>query len=73
MRKSDIQYGLPYTDFSDTKAKVEAISAPIQGMTAFATDTKLQGFYDGTVWVWGAGVSDHEALTGLLGGSSNNH
>lgn len=44
--------GLPLIAFRATKAVIEALDA-VEGMTAFATDTKLWGYFDGTDWAWG--------------------
>ena len=56
----DISFqSLPEFPYKGTKAGVEAIAAPVEGMRAFATDTKLQGFYNGTIWVWGSASSGH--------------
>jgi hypothetical protein len=52
MRHNDTQLTTPETLFSDTKANIEAIAAPVAGMKAFATDTHLEGVYSGTMWVW---------------------
>ncbi len=48
MRSGDAQVGLPGTVYKATKANVEAITSPVEGMIAFATDTLLFGYYNGT-------------------------
>lgn len=57
MRKSDTQLGIPYTEYKDTKANIEALASPIEGMIAYATDTNQIGGYNGTSWDWGAVTS----------------
>jgi hypothetical protein len=56
----------PDTAYTDTKANIEAIASPVEGMRAYATDTDLPGFYNGTIWVWGNGTGDILG-TGVVG------
>jgi hypothetical protein len=44
--------GAPLTLYKDTKANIEAIGSPVEGMQAFATDLDVCGFYNGARWVW---------------------
>ncbi|MDD5517869.1 MAG: hypothetical protein PHV98_00775 [Candidatus Omnitrophica bacterium] len=44
--------GSPLVAYNDTEANIEALSAT-EGQIAYATDTKVFGFYDGTQWAWG--------------------
>jgi len=52
MRHNDAQIGRPETIFKDTKANIEAIVSPVEGMIAHATDTHLLGFFTGSAWAW---------------------
>ena len=52
MKHNDIQSGSPEIIYKDTKTNVEAIAAPVEGMKAYATDTHLEGVYNGTAWEW---------------------
>lgn len=54
MKYRDGQKGKPETIYTGTAADIEALTAAA-GMIAFATDTHLFGFYNGTAWVWGSG------------------
>ena len=51
MRKGDVQLAIPYTEFTATKAVIEAIAAPVEGMIAYASDTHEIGTY-GASWEW---------------------
>ena len=53
MRLGDKQLGAPFVDFTGTTAAIEALTVD-EGARAYATDTHLQGFYNGTSWVWGS-------------------
>ena len=52
---NDVQKGKPFRIFYDTKANIEGRSDLVAGMEAYATDTNLQGYYNGSSWIWGAG------------------
>ena len=43
----------PDVAYTNTKANIEAIVSPIFGMRAITSDTKEQGFFNGSTWVWG--------------------
>lgn len=49
--------GRPLISYKDTKTAIEALTGVVAGMTAYATDTGLTGYYTGTSWVWGIGSS----------------
>lgn len=52
MIKSDQQLGAPGVLYKDTKANIEALTV-VEGATALSTDTHEDGFFNGTIWVWG--------------------
>jgi hypothetical protein len=52
MKHDDVQLGRPEIVYKDTKANVEAIASPVEGMTAEATDTHRMGYYTGSAWLW---------------------
>ena len=52
MKHNDTQSGLPEIVYKDTKAAIEALTAPVEGMIAYATDTHMVGNYNGTAWGW---------------------
>jgi hypothetical protein len=56
MRENDVQKGKPEVVYKDTKANIEAIASPVEGMIAYATDTNEFGSYGGSAWVWGSGA-----------------
>lgn len=64
MKLNDTQQGIPETVYKDIKANVEAITSPVEGMIAYATDTNELGSYNGTTWDWGGG-SGASAFTDL--------
>lgn len=55
MRKGDQQLGAPQILYKDTKANIEALTGVLEGAIAYATDTDEPGFYNGSIWQWGAG------------------
>jgi hypothetical protein len=55
MKSKDIQLGKPNILYTNTKDNIEALSNPIEGMEAFASDINLPGYYTGSVWVWSGG------------------
>ena len=57
MRKGDVQLAIPYTEFTATKAVIEAIAAPVEGMIAYASDTHEIGTY-GAAWEWQPAAAD---------------
>ena len=57
MRADDKQLGKPETLFKDTTANIEAIASPVEGMKAYSTDDHLEGYYNGSEWVWSTGGS----------------
>ena len=60
MRKGDQQLAIPYAEFTDTKANIEAIASPVEGMIAQQTDAPYaQGRYANGAWVWGSAGSGH--------------
>jgi hypothetical protein len=66
MRLDDRQLGMPFIEYKDTKANIEALAGCEQGSIAYATDTDELGTYDGADWNWGSGgVTDHGELDGL--------
>jgi hypothetical protein len=56
----------PHIDFTDTKANIEAIADPQEGMVAQQTDSPyVQGRYANGAWVWGgAGGGSVDSVTG---------
>lgn len=72
MIKNDKQLGFPFTQYADTKANIEAlvITGSVGGETAYATDDKQLGTYNGISWDWlvtgsysgvtGSSLVDHE-------------
>ena len=69
MKHNDTQSGSPEIIYKDTKTNVEAIAAPVEGMKAYATDTHLEGVYNGTAWKWigpsallGNGASQYQTI-----------
>jgi hypothetical protein len=65
MKKGDTAL-TPQIPFSATKAEIEALANPIEGMEAYATDTNKKGLYTGAAWVWDGGGSGGgvESVTG---------
>jgi len=57
MRQGDIQIGFPATDYTDTKANIEALAGVLIGASATAIDNSDAPFgrYDGTIWHWSNG------------------
>ena len=53
MKKGDAAL-TPDIAFTGTKANIEAVASPIEGMQALATDTHERGAYDNGAWVWSA-------------------
>lgn len=71
MRKDDAQLGTPEVLYKDTKANIEAISAPILGMKAFASDIGNEGFYNGSAWIWSnTGAAGAQGPAGPAGNST---
>jgi len=67
--------GRPLISYKDTKTAIEALTGVVAGMTAYATDTNLTGYYTGASWVWGVGSSGSTILSlpqyhFFVGGSS---
>ena len=52
MKHNDRQYGIPFCEYNDTKANIEAITGLSEGCIAYATDTNELGTYDGSTWQW---------------------
>jgi hypothetical protein len=52
MRLGDAQLAVPYTDYRNTKAIIEAMPSPVGGMTAHATDTGENSYYDEVALAW---------------------
>ena len=65
MRQNDTQSGLPETLYKDTKTSIEALGSPIEGMKAYATDTHLEGYYNGTAWSWSISLDAANVFTAL--------
>lgn len=63
MIKNDRVYGVPLTQYKDTKANIEALSGIPEGAIAYATDSNEFGSYDGTTWTWGQSGSSAPATT----------
>jgi hypothetical protein len=60
MRLDNRQLGMPFIEYKDTKANIEALAGCEQGSIAYATDTDELGTYDGADWNWGVGgATDH--------------
>lgn len=67
--------GRPLISYKDTQSAIEALTGVVAGMTAYATDTTLTGYYTGSAWVWGVGSSGSVILAlpqyhFFVGGSS---
>lgn len=67
--------GRPLISYKDTKTAIEALTGVVAGMTAYATDANLTGYYTGASWVWGVGSSGSTILAlpqyhFFVGGSS---
>jgi len=64
MKRNDIQVGIPEQVYTDTQTNIEALSSPVEGMVAYATDTQAYLFYDGSTWsqVEGGVQGTYEAL-----------
>ena len=69
MKHNDTQSGSPEIIYKDTLANIAAIAAPVEGMKAYATDTHLEGNYNGTSWKWigasavlGNGTSQYQTI-----------
>jgi hypothetical protein len=58
MRYGDEQKGIPFCEYNDTKANIEALVGLSEGCIAYATDTDELGTYDGAAWEWISAVSD---------------
>jgi hypothetical protein len=55
MQKGDVRL-TPLVNFTGTKAAIEAIADPVEGMIAQATDSPYEiGRYANGAWVWGGG------------------
>lgn len=52
MRLNDTQYAIPETIYKETKANIEAIASPAEGMIAYATDINKFGSHNGAGWDW---------------------
>jgi len=68
MRKNDKAL-TPAIDYTGTKTAVEAYPNPTVGMRAVSTDTGQEGFYSGSIWVWGTGdahTHSQSAITNLV-------
>lgn len=53
MRHDGAELGFPFVDYSGTTAAIEALADVSAGATAYSTDDLVNGFYNGTSWVWG--------------------
>lgn len=53
MINDGVVVGFPLVDYSSTTAAIEALTGVSAGATAYSTDDLVNGFYNGTVWVWG--------------------
>lgn len=72
MRKDDAQVGAPNTLYMGTKLDIESTFAT-KGQFAFNTDTDEYGCYNGSEWVWGAGVAYLGTLPIVISGSTISH
>lgn len=76
MIKNDKQMGRPFVHYMAPQAEIETFFST-EGMMAYATDTKVYGFYNGTMWVWGADPAGHThaefANIGLVLASGTDH
>jgi len=52
MRHGDEQKGIPFCEYNDSKANIEALAGVSEGCIAYATDTNELGTYDGSAWQW---------------------
>ena len=59
MRKNDKQLGIPYQEFTGSKASIEALPGLTEGCVAYASDTNEFGSYNGATWTWGSGGGGH--------------
>lgn len=55
MKQGDTQLGKPAVTYTGAKAAIEALTGIAEGAIAYASDTDEPGWFDGSVWVWGAG------------------
>jgi len=51
MQHNDRQYGIPFCEYNDTKANIEAIWIK-RRVYCLATDTNQLGIYTGATWTW---------------------
>jgi len=76
--KNDRQKGRPFGDYTDSKSNIEAIQGLVGGETAYSLEGQW-GYYNYVTgaWVWithaGGGVSNHNDLSGLQGGTSGEY
>ena len=67
MRKSDSQLGIPYQEYTGTKAAIEALTGLTEGCIAYSTDTDELGTFNGTVWAWGSASSNYTDIFMFMG------
>lgn len=62
------------TAYEDTKANAEALAGDLSEIVfAHATDTDELGFYIGDAWYWIGQTPDHNSLSGLQGGTTDEY
>lgn len=54
MKLNDRQLGRPQILYRGTKAHIQSLPNPEEGMIAYATDTNELGSFDGNYWSWGS-------------------
>jgi len=52
MQLDDKQLNIPFREYTNTKAAIEALTGVVAGCIAYATDTDELGTYDGATWNW---------------------
>jgi len=66
MRRNDKQLGYPQTDYTGTKAAIEALTGVPEGSTAYATDTNEFGSYNATTWDWSKTLAASYITSGTM-------
>lgn len=61
MQLDDKQLNIPFREYTNTKAAIEALTGVVAGCIAYATDTDELGTYDGADWQWGSQIDAIDA------------
>ena len=67
MRKGDLQLGFPATQYTDTKANIEALASVPEGSISYASDTHEIGTYNGAAWEWSSGAAIAPVSPSVIG------